>query len=136
MSGSQSSVIEGNVAEIISKTQLIITPGKDENIKVGDTFQIIAKEKDRIRDPFTQNVVLEEIPVIKAIVTVIIVHEKCSAVVNAATRTEQQATGLSALMGVSGQTRTVTIVDDLPVGDNTIDRVDRTIKVGDQCVKI
>ena len=134
MSGSQSSVIEGNVAEIISKTQLIITPGKDENIKVGDTFQIIAEEKDRIRDPFTQSV-LEEIPVIKATVTVIIVHEKCSTVVNSATRTEQQATGLSALMGVSGQTRTVTIVADLPVGDNTMDRVDRTIKVSDQCVK-
>ena len=29
--------IEGNVAEIISKTRLIITPGKDENIKIGDS---------------------------------------------------------------------------------------------------
>ena len=135
MSGSQSSVIEGNVAEIISKTRLIITPGKDENVKVGDKFQIIAEEKDRVRDPFTGNM-LEEIPVIKATVTVTMVHEKCSAVENSSTRTEERGTGFGELMRATTRTRTVTLLEDLPVGDSTMDRVDGTIKVGDHCVKI
>ena len=135
MPSNESTATEGNVAEVLSKTQLIITPGKNENIKVGDTFQIVADEMDQVRDPHADRV-LEEIPVIKATVKVLTVYEKCSLVQNTATRTEQRTTGLGALMTSSAQTRQVTLVEELRVGGNTMNRVDRTIKVGDRCVKI
>lgn len=131
----ESSVIEGSVAEILSNTQLIITPGRDEGVKVGDRFQIIAAEKEQVRDPLADRV-LEEIPVIKATVTVITVHEKCSAVENSAKRTEVRSSGIGALAGLTGGRQEVTLTDNLPVGASTMDRVSRTITIGDRCVKI
>ena len=138
MSTNQSSVIEGNVAEIVSKTQLIITPGQDAGIKAGDKFQIVAEEKEQVRDPHADRV-LEEIPVIKATVVVKTVHEKCCLVENAATRDEERPIGsrYDILLGRANiPTQTVTLIEDLRVDDRTIRQVDRTIKVGDRCVKI
>ena len=128
--------IEGNVAEIISTTRLIITPGNDENIKIGDRFEIIAEETEKVKDPFTSEV-LEEIPVVKATVKVITVHDKCSVVENTNTREVERVIEDRgrALWPSPPATRTVEVTQDLPVGDITIQPVSRTIKIGDRCIK-
>lgn len=137
MSTNEPRITEGNVAEIVSKTQLIITPGRDEGVKTGDKFQVVASEKEQVRDPHTETV-LEEIPVIKATVVVKAVYEKCCLVENSSTRDEERVVGgymLDILGRANVPTRTVTLVEDLRVDDRTIRQVDRTIKVGDRCVK-
>lgn len=129
----QSSTVEGYVAEIVSSSQLIITPGRDEGVAVGDKFQVLAQETETVRDPLADQV-LEEIPVVKATVRAIEVHGLCTKVENIATRTVNAAPGRD-IFGMGGFHRIQEPVP-LPIDDVTMTQVDRAIKVGDRCVKL
>ncbi|MEK3955409.1 hypothetical protein [Psychrobacillus sp. FSL K6-1464] len=45
--------MEAKVIKIISDKEIVLNVGKDKGVKVGDIFEVIAKEGDRVYDPDT-----------------------------------------------------------------------------------
>lgn len=123
--------LTGVIAKVASNRTVILNRGSEDGVHLGDRFQILSKDGEKILDPQTGEI-LQEIPYEKSRVEVEELYERASVARTYETRfTGGGLTASASLTELFGPRREVYKTFEAEITpDDTTDR-DLTVRVGD-----
>lgn len=125
------SPLTGAVAKVASNRTVVLNRGSEDGVQLGDRFQILSKDGEKIIDPETQEV-LQEIPYEKARVEVEELYERASVAKTYETRfTGGGLTASASLSELFGPRREVYKTFDAEITPEKETDKDMTVRLGD-----
>lgn len=123
--------IEGKVAHIVNNTTAIINRGSKDDVRIGDTFAVLAEEVDQIKDPDSGEI-LGELPLEKIRLKVTGVDEKMSTLETYRTVVTGGLTDTN--LDIFGPRRETQ--ERMRFDRTERPSVDKTVRIGDRVVEI